>query len=168
MTEKNINTNVDATSSASFLPQVLMHDSKEFRCMKCGKMLAKDQGTTGPEIKCVRCGTLNRILESTIEQVIITNAHGVILFINAAVEKVTGYQMHEAVGKRPSELWGGHMPEAFYKDMWKQMTEKKTSVKLHITNKKKSGELYDVELLVSPILDTKGAIMFFVGIEIVV
>ena len=35
-----------------------------------------------------------------------------------------------------------------------------------MTNKKKSGELYNLELIISPILDTKGDILFFVGIEV--
>ena len=143
-------------------------DTKEFRCMKCGKMLAKDNHGSGAEIKCLRCGTLNRIFEGMIEQVIITNPEGVILYINNAVETVTGYNSHEVIGRRPSELWGGLMPREFYADMWKNMLGKKESVKLKMTNKKKSGELYDIELLVSPILDTEGKVMFFVGIEIVV
>ncbi len=141
---------------------------REIRCNKCGKMLAKKNGPIDVEIKCLRCGNLNRVFESMIEQVVITNLEGRILFINSAVEKVTGYSMHEAVGKKPSELWGGHMPKDFYVDMWAEMLEKKGPIKLKITNKNKAGELYDVELLVSPILDTTGEILFFIGIEIAV
>ena len=137
-------------------------------CMKCGKTLAKNHGIIGAEIKCPRCGTLNRILEGMIEQVIITSKDGRILFVNKAVEMATGYSAHEAIGKKPSELWGGHMPREFYADMWKRMLEKKESIKLKMTNKKKSGEMYDIELLVSPISDTTGEIIFFVGIEVVI
>lgn len=46
--------------------------------------------------------------------------------------------------------------------------DKKESVKMLVTNRRKTGELYNVELIVSPILDTNGAVMFFVGIEIVI
>jgi PAS domain S-box-containing protein len=136
--------------------------------MKCGKLLAKDNGTHGAEIKCLRCGTLNRVLEGMIEQVIITNREGRILFINRAVEVVTGYSAHEVIGKKPSELWGGHMSKQFYAEMWDDMLKKKESAKLKLTNKKKTGESYDVELLVSPVSDTNGEIIFFVGIEIVI
>lgn len=138
------------------------------RCVKCGKTLAKNQGVVGAEIKCLRCGTLNRILEGMIEQVIITSKDGRILFINKAVEIATGYSASEAIGKKPSELWGGHMPKKFYADMWKKMLGNKESTKLKMTNKKKSGEFYSIELLVSPILDTNGEVLFFAGIEIVV
>lgn len=142
--------------------------NKEIRCIKCGKMLAKPHGILGAEIKCLRCGTLNRILDGMIEQVIITNKDGIILFANKAVEMVTGYSAYEAIGKKPSELWGGHMQKEFYADMWKRMLGKKESIKLKMTNKKKSGELYDIELLVSPVTDTNGEILFFVGIEVVI
>ncbi len=138
------------------------------RCRNCGKMLAKDMGVAGAEIKCLRCGTLNRILEGMIEQVIITSKDGVILFINKAVERATGYKLHEAIGKKPSQLWGGNMPKEFYDNMWKQILDDKKPIKMLMTNRSKAGGLYEVELLVSPILDTDGAIMFFVGIEIVV
>jgi len=141
---------------------------KDFRCMKCGKMLAKNNSVAGAEVKCVRCGTLNRILEHMIEQVIITSPEGKILFINHAVEMATGYSLHEAVGRKPSELWGGHMSTKFYAAMWKKMLKDKGSIKLKMTNKTKSGKLYEVELLVSPILDTAGDILFFAGIEIVI
>lgn len=142
--------------------------NKEIRCIKCNKMLAKPHGILGAEIKCLRCGTLNRILEGMVEQVVITNKDGIILFANKAVEIATGYSAHEVIGKKPSELWGGHMPREFYVDMWKRMLGKKESIKLKMTNKKKSGELYDIELLVSPITDTNGEILFFVGIEVVI
>lgn len=131
-------------------------------------MLAKPHGILGAEIKCLRCGTLNQIFEKMIEQVIITDKEGRILFINKAAELATGYSVYEAIGKKPSELWGGHMSREFYADMWTKMLEKKESVKLGITNKKKSGEFYDIELLISPVSDTNGDILFFIGIEVVV
>lgn len=90
------------------------------------------------------------------------------MFIDKAAVMATGYCVNEAVGKKPSELWGGHMLKEFYEDMWKKILDKKGSIKLNLTNKNESGESYDVELLVSPILDTNGDILFFVGIEVVV
>lgn len=139
----------------------------EVRCLKCGKMLAKSGDFLGIEIKCLRCGTLNRTLEKMIEQVIITDSNGVILFINKAVEKATGYSSAEAIGRRPSDLWGGNMPKKFYVEMWDKILKEKKPLKVTIENKKKSGESYKVDLLVSPILDTKGKVVLYAGIEVV-
>lgn len=137
-------------------------------CVKCGKMLAKHYGVGGLEIKCLRCGTLNKVFEKMIEQVIITDAQGKILFINQAVENASGYTLDEAIGKKPSELWGGQMSKEFYVDMWAKIKEGKQSAKFKMTNKNKNGELYNIELIVSPVTDTNGDILFFVGIEVVV
>jgi PAS domain S-box-containing protein len=146
----------------------LADGDKNIRCMKCGKLLAKKKDKTSAEIKCLRCGTLNRILEDMIEQVIITSRDGRILFINKAVEAVTGYLVDEVIGKKISELWGGNMNKKFYTDMWNSILNKKESIKLKMRNKKKSGEFYEVELLISPIVDTNGEVIFFAGIEVVV
>lgn len=102
------------------------------------------------------------------EQVIITDTAGKILFINKAMEAASGYTAQEAIGKRPSEVWGGHMPKKFYNDMWSKIKKGKDPVRLAMTNQKKSGEYYNLELTISPILDTAGNILFFVGIENVV
>jgi PAS domain S-box-containing protein len=146
-----------------------VHDQKRtpgFRCKKCGKLL-----TEGSEhkidIRCNRCGTLNRILEKMTEQVIITDKDGVILFVNKELEHITGYGIAEVLGKKPS-LWGGQMPKEFYKEMWSTLIEKKQGVSVQVTNRKKTGEFYDALLQISPVLDTTGDIKFLVGIESVV
>lgn len=144
------------------------HSLKKIRCVKCNKMLAENLGIEGAKVKCLRCGEINKILECMLEQVIIINTQGIILFTNKAVEIVTGYTANETIGKKPSQLWGGNMPLDFYTDMWKKILNEEKSIKLKINNKKKNGDLYTVELLVSPILDNTGQIIFFVGVEIVV
>lgn len=136
------------------------------RCNKCGKLLGKPNGSGQLEIKCPRCGTLNRVFETMVEQVIVTDPSGRILFINTAAEQVTGFKLHEAVGKKPSELWGKQMPDEFYQKMWTQMVTDKKTVQVTMINKKKSGELYSVDLAISPILDALGDVLFYVGIEV--
>ncbi len=156
--------NNQSIATPSIDPDVL----KDIRCMKCGKLLARHHGLDGAEIKCLRCGTLNRVFETMKEQIIITDSSGVIIFINNAVVEATQYAPHEVIGKKPSELWGGHMPKEFYEEAWSAMLSHKSPITLNISNKRKDGELYNVTLQISPILDTNNTILFFVGIEIVV
>jgi PAS domain S-box-containing protein len=143
-------------------------ETPHIRCLKCDKLLAKHYKVGQLEIKCLRCGALNKAKTQNIEQVIIMDTSGKILFINKAVEKVTGYKVSEVLGKKPSELWGGHMPKNFYKKMWEDLVDKKIPVKLKMKNKNKAGEFYEVELIVSPILDDKKKVMFYIGIEVVI
>lgn len=153
------------------------HDSKkhehkdvireELRCEKCHKLLAINNGKKFYEIKCVRCGTLNIMLDKLEEQVIVTDPSGTITFVNSMLEKITGYTIQEAIGKRPS-LWGGQMSKEFYKKMWESISEKKEGVDVMVVNRKKSGQLYNARLRISPVLDTNGNVMLFIGIETVV
>lgn len=82
--------------------------TSQIRCIKCDRLLAKNNEDKF-EIKCERCGTLNKVFERMIEQVIITDADGKILFLNKSLEKTTGYGLGESVGKVASQLWGGNM-----------------------------------------------------------
>lgn len=136
---------------------------KEFRCKKCHKLLAYDGGR-GFEVKCVRCGTLNFHLEQMQEQVIITDPKGVILYTNDALERMTGYTSAEAIGKTPA-IWGGLMPAEFYAEMWRQIRDEKKNILVTLQNRKKDGTVYTAELRISPILDTQGEILFFIGCE---
>lgn len=98
------------------------------------------------------------------DHVIMTDPDGVITYANKAAERMTGYSKEEMYGERPS-LWGKQMPAEFYKNFWKVIKTDKQSFTGEIVNKRKNGQLYDAESLVSPILDSSGNVLFFVGIE---
>lgn len=104
------------------------------------------------------------IVQNAGEHIIITDSHGIIIFANDAVEKITGYSNAEVIGQRPS-LWGGQMPKEFYDQMWDTIKNKKQRFTGEIHNKRKNGELYIAEADIAPILDSNGEVEFFVGIE---
>ncbi len=139
--------------------------SPEYRCEKCGKLLLKKNHDQNHfEIKCLRCGTLNTIFYEMKEQVVITDPAGRILFVNGEVERVTGYHAHEIIGKTP-KLWGNQMSRAFYEELWRIISIEKKSLKAKVLNRHKSGKTYHALLRISPILNTDGSILFFIGIE---
>lgn len=140
----------------------------EFRCKECNKLLGKQHGENARiEIKCLRCGTINSVLEDGGSQVFLTDKNGVILFINSRVESITGYTQSEVMGKTPA-IWGKQMPEEFYKRLWKSILDEKKAVVFQVLNKKKNGELYDASIRVSPILNESGEVMYFLGIQSVI
>jgi signal transduction histidine kinase len=53
----------------------------------------------------------------------------------------------------------------FYKEFWDKIKFKKESFIGEVINKRKSGELYDAAINISPILDENENVIFFVGIE---
>ena len=98
------------------------------------------------------------------DHVIITDSDGTIIYANKGAERITGYSVKEMLGKRPS-LWGGQMPEGFYEKMWKTIKVQKKPFNGQLTNKRKSGDVYEAEINISPILNEKGDLIYFIGIE---
>ena len=103
-------------------------------------------------------------LENVSDHVIITNLDGVILYVNKAAEKLTGYLKSEMIGNRPS-LWGKRMPKEFYEKMWKVIKTDKKEFEGQITNKRKNGEEYVADARITPVLDKNNNILFFIGLE---
>lgn len=100
--------------------------------------------------------------ESTSDMVVISDPEGIALYANPATEKITGYAAEETIGKKCGLLWGGHMEKAYYQKMWQTIKEDKKPFVSRIKNKRKNGETYDAAIAISPVLDQKGNILFFV------
>ena len=103
-------------------------------------------------------------IKNASDHIIITDHDAVILYANEAVTKITGYRPEEIIGKTP-RLWGGQMPEKFYKRFWKRLKIDKKPFIGEIRNKRKNGESYDAEIKIAPVLSKSGAVKYFVGIE---
>lgn len=103
-------------------------------------------------------------VEGVSDLVVITDQTGVILYVNKAAEKITGYKRANMLGKRTS-LWGKQMSEEFYRRLWRTIKDEKKPFWGEVTNKRRTGELYEAEINVSPILDEKGELLFYMGIE---
>ncbi|MDO8269422.1 MAG: PAS domain S-box protein [Candidatus Levybacteria bacterium] len=102
--------------------------------------------------------------ENAYDHIIITDQIGKIIYANKAVAKTTGYTREEVVGKTPA-LWSGKMPKEFYKKMWETIKNKKETFAGEVKNRRKSGEEYTAEVSISPILDEKKGVKFYIGIE---
>ncbi len=103
-------------------------------------------------------------VDSSFNHIVITNADGIILYANKAAESVTGFSFEEMRGKTPA-LWGKQMPADFYKEFWRVIKEEKKPYLGEITNRRKNGNQYLSSVSITPILDEKSAVSFFVGIE---
>ncbi len=106
-------------------------------------------------------------VESASDHIVITDPDGKILFANRGVEKVTGFKREEILNKKAgiAKLWGGLMSKEFYEALWKTIKIDKKTFEGEVTNHRKSGEKYIALSAISPILDEKGEVAFFLGIE---
>lgn len=104
-------------------------------------------------------------LDSSPLHIVITDENANVLYANKTVEQNTGFSQQEVVGKNPADLWGGKMSKRFYEDMWRAIKIEKKPFSGEVQNFRKDGTPYWQELLITPVLDEKGDVKFFIGIE---
>jgi PAS domain S-box len=104
-------------------------------------------------------------LDNASDHVVITDADGITLYCNSGVERITGYTREEALGKKAGTLWAQPMPKEFYEKLWKTIKTDKKPYDGSLKNKRKNGELYDAQITISPVLNDKSEVEFFIGIE---
>jgi len=105
----------------------------------------------------------SRAIANTAEGIIITDDQGIIVDVNNAFERLTGYTKAEAVGNSPSMLHSGKQDADFYIQMWNKLTET-GQWKGQIWNKRKNGEVYPEYLSITAIHDDTGKISNYIGV----
>ncbi|MCG3179609.1 MAG: Sensor histidine kinase RcsC [Phycisphaerae bacterium] len=107
---------------------------------------------------------LQAAIEQSDECVVITDAQGVIQYVNPAFERITGHSREEAIGAKPSVLKSGYHDEAFYCQLWRTITSGRTWHGQFV-NRRKDGTLYQEVANISPIRDADGQIASFVAVK---
>ncbi|MDT0500493.1 MULTISPECIES: EAL domain-containing protein [unclassified Halomonas] len=104
-----------------------------------------------------------KVIDSSLEGVIITDADTRIEFVNPAFTQMTGYTLEEAVGKTPAMLSSGRQSAAFYREMWETLQEQ-GCWRGEIWNRRKSGELYLELLTITAIHDEEGEVTHYAAL----
>jgi PAS domain S-box-containing protein len=96
--------------------------------------------------------------------VVITNKEGIIEYVNPKFCELTGYNAGEVYGKDLRILNAGTQPKELYANLWNTILQGKNwTGELH--NRKKNGDLYWEEAVISPIFDDAGNITHFVAVK---
>ena len=103
------------------------------------------------------------IIQSPVS-IIITDNKGNIEYVNPMFTKVTGYNSEEVIGQNPRILSSGHHSKEFYTNLWSKVLSGKDFA-CEMYNKKKNGELFWENVLLSPIVDENGIITHFVAVK---
>ena len=104
-------------------------------------------------------------VENASDHIVITDADGMILYANKAVERITGYARSEIIGTKAGVRWGKLMSTQVYETLWAEIKQHKRTFQDEFTNRRKNGQKYIAEAKISPVLDNTGNVIFFVGIE---
>lgn len=102
-------------------------------------------------------------VKQSTESIMITDVDGVILYVNAAFETLTGYSTAEVIGQKPRILTSGLHDKAFFTKLWDTISAGK-QWEGRLTNRKKDGNLFEQEAVIYPIHDDKGEVVNYVAI----
>ncbi|MGM0768891.1 MAG: bifunctional diguanylate cyclase/phosphodiesterase [Pseudomonadota bacterium] len=94
--------------------------------------------------------------------IMITDKTGLILRVNKAFTRITGYDEGEVIGKNPRILQSGLQDGAFYNHLWARVRET-GSWEGEIWNRQKTGEVFAEWLTVTAIRGEDGQIQNYVG-----
>ncbi|MGF1585758.1 MAG: PAS domain S-box protein [Bacteroidales bacterium] len=107
---------------------------------------------------------LSRTVEQSPVSIVITNTSGNIEYVNPAFVKTTGYSLEEVKGRNPRILKSGYQSKKFYQQLWSTILSGRDWTGV-FRNKKKSGQLFWEETVISPILNDRGEVINFVSIR---
>ncbi|MFZ6779232.1 EAL domain-containing protein [Undibacterium sp. Ji83W] len=98
----------------------------------------------------------------TEEGILITDANLIILRVNKAFTRITGYEASEAIGQGTRLMQSGRHDESFYSQMWEEI-RRNHRWQGELWNRRKNGEIYSERLVISAVLDEDGKVSNYVG-----
>jgi diguanylate cyclase (GGDEF)-like protein/PAS domain S-box-containing protein len=93
-----------------------------------------------------------------------TNSKGVITYVNEKFCDISGYTSKELLGKPHNIIRHKDMPSIAFKELWKNLKQKKSWSGI-VKNEKKGGGSYTVEATISPILNHHGEVEEYIAIR---
>lgn len=106
---------------------------------------------------------IEKVIDSSMEGIVICNAEGNIQSVNPAFTQITGYQDWEVIGSNPSILSSGRHDKDFYSKMWEQL-QRKGRWQGEIWNRNKEGRVYPEWLSITAIENERGEVMQYAAI----
>jgi PAS domain S-box-containing protein len=107
---------------------------------------------------------LIQAIEQVAEAVIITDATGIIEYINPAEETISGYSHDELIGQKPSIFQSDKQDNSFYKNLWQTINAGNVWAGRFINTKKDGTEYYE-DASISPVYDKSGNLTNFVAVK---
>ena len=105
----------------------------------------------------------DRVFESALEGIMVTDRHAKIERVNRAFTRLTGYTEDEVIGRNPGLLSSGRQTPDFYKQLWHSLTTD-GHWQGEIWNRRKTGELFLEYLTITSIRDSEGEISHYAAI----
>ena len=105
----------------------------------------------------------NTVINASSNGILMTDDKGIILSVNPAFTKLTGYSYAEAVGQNSTLTSSGKHSAEFYQEMWKQISQK-GRWEGEIWNRRKSGEVYPEWLTINKVHEPHTGRTLYTGV----
>jgi len=112
-------------------------------------------------------GLLNRLataVEQASEAIVITDAQGLVTYVNPAFARISGYEAAEVKGRKPDIFLPEMTGTEFHERLWSRLGAGR-EWKGSCINWRKDGSSYESEASIWPLLDHTGAITSYVEIR---
>jgi len=96
---------------------------------------------------------------------VIADASGRIIWVNAAFTRMCGYNSDELIGKKPGHILSGTLTDKSPRSVLNRAISQGMKVHTRIVNYNKAGQPYWAEIHLEPIHDSKGQISGYISIE---
>lgn len=106
---------------------------------------------------------LSRAIDSSPAAVVITNAAGVIQYVNPAFVGTTGFTATEAIGQTPRILNSGTHDTAFFANLWSTIQGGRIW-RGDIVNRRKDGTRFEEAASIAPVMDEAATVTHFVAV----
>ena len=103
------------------------------------------------------------VFTHTREGILIADAMGLIVEVNEAFTRITGYDRADVLGQNPRILKSGRQGAEFYAAMW-QSISKRGHWEGEVWNRRKDGEIYAELLSISAVRDAAGQTLNYVAL----
>jgi len=110
-------------------------------------------------------GRLRLAIEASRDVIFMTDANGVITYVNPEFVRVYGYEESDVVGRAtPRILKSGTTVAADYDTFWRELMQG-LSIRREFVNRSKAGHLLTVDCCATPIVDEAGEVTGFVSVQ---
>jgi PAS domain S-box-containing protein len=103
-------------------------------------------------------------LDATANAIVITDRDGLIVWVNRAFTRLTGFAADEAVGRTPTILKSGEQEPRVYRDLWATIRAGQVW-RGRLVNRRKDGSVYTEDETITPVTGADGAITHFIAVK---
>jgi len=111
---------------------------------------------------------LSKILDSSVNGITLADPDMEdmpLVYVNKAFESMTGYTMEEVVGKN-CRFMQGEEREQKERYMMQEAIKNNESIEITFKNYRKNGELFYNHLEMSPLFDSNGNVLYYLGVQL--